>query len=449
MKRILSAILIGLLLLMNICSYALAEAENIDDPNEVAYQQAVEWFSLGEYEQAKEAFLALEDYQDSADRVAKIDEIIPTLDREINIEETEYYLYQGNKTKLEPTVNKLTEDAQDDTSIIFSTSDQKVAKVAKDGTITAAQPGNAYVFCKAADNEYILKAVTVHVVKSVSRIILSANKYDLSLPEQNGNSIGQLTVKIEPEDAYVQTGKWSSNNDEIVTVDQDGNLKAVSTGRAVITFTSDDESKGKKMATCNVNVVQAVTGLALAETSGTIFVGKQLQLKPTFEPEKVTNKALTWTTSNESIAIVTANGMVKGIAPGEATITASSSDGPSVQFKATVKIAPVTLKITGKAKCIARNHVGKHWSKEFELNGEPIKGTAKITVENGDTITIECTITENDANPESGTFSRKIEITPEIMTKGISIEETVWVTENGGRYSGNSAEWRVEFSIKP
>jgi len=140
---------------------------------------------------------------------------------------------------------------------------------------------------------------------------------------------------------------------------------------------------------------------------------------------------------------------VKGISTGEAVITATSPDGPIAQYTATVKIAPVTLKISAKAKCIAKNHVGNKWTKEFYLNQDQFKGNGKIKVENGETFSVGCIITENDANPEDDGFTEIIEVTPEIMQKGTTIEKMVYVTENGGRYSGNSAEWKVTITIKP
>ena len=72
-----------------------------------------------------------------------------------------------------------------------------------------------------------------------------------------------------------------------------------------------------------------------------------------------------------------------------------------------------------------------------------------MTVENGDTITVGCWIAENDANPDEDGFTETIQITPEIIKKGTKIEQTVYVTENGGRYSGYSAEWSVVITIKP
>lgn len=420
-----------------------------DNINQQDYEFAELLFSEGKYEEASTAFLVLGSYKDSSERVNTIQEITASIDREIIFPESEYTVLPGQKVVLDPVVNMLSQDSEEESVLVYTSDNQNAARISKDGTVTAGQPGEAVIHCVAKDNPYIMSDVTIHVAKNVNRIVLSANKADLSVPEQNGNSTTQLTFRIEPEDAYIQTGTWSSNNESVATVDQEGNVQAIGAGRAVLTFTSDDNSKGKKTATCNVNVVQAVTSLELEETSGIIYVGKTMQLKPTIQPKNAANKKLVWTSSNENIATVNANGTVKGIDVGNVTITASSADGPSVSYKATVKIAPVTLKVTGTARCIAKNHVGNSWSKGFYLNNEDIKGTGKVLVENGDKITVGCWITEEDKYPDTGGFSKTIEITPEIMTKGIKIEETVWVTENGGRYSGCSAEWYVVITIKP
>lgn len=100
-----------------------------------------------------------------------------------------------------------------------------------------------------------------------------------------------------------------------------------------------------------------------------------------------------------------------------------------LEYSATVKMPPVTLKVSGSAKCVARNHVGNNWSKGFTVNGEEFRSTGKVPVELGDTITVGCWIEEDDKNPDWDGFTEKILITPEIMTKGTKLERTVYVTE--------------------
>ena len=283
---------------------------------------------------------------------------------------------------------------------------------------------------------------------SVRKVTLNTTQMTLTYPSE-GNNEGALIAAIDPEYATIQTGMWTSSNEAVATVDQVGNVTATGAGNAVITFTSDDNSKGKKSATCKVRVVQAVTAVEMKETSGTVYVGKPIQLKATVQPQKAANKKLEWYSSNEEIATVSTNGQVKGLKPGDVTITAKSPDGPSAEYHATVEMKPVTLKVSGTAKCVAKNHVGNSWAKALFLNDEQVKGTGKVTVKDGDRITVEWVIEEYDKYPDTGNYYEVIDITPEIMTKGLTLEATVWVTENGGRYSGNSAEWRVTVTIKP
>ena len=268
---------------------------------------------------------------------------------------------------------------------------------------------------------------------SVRKVTLNTTQMTLVYPSE-GNNEGFLVASIDPVYATIQTGMWTSSNEAVATVDPAGNVTATGAGNAV---------------SCKVRVAQAVTAVEMKETSGTITVGKPVQLKATVQPQKAANKKLEWYSSNEEIATVSTNGQVKGLKPGEVTITAKSADGPSAEYHATVEMKPVTLKVSGKAKCIAKNHVGNSWAKTLFLNDEQVKGTGKVTVKDGDRITVEWVIEEYDKYPDTGNYYEVIDITPEIMTKGLTLEATVWVTENGGRYSGNSAEWRVTVTIKP
>ena len=417
--------------------------------NQAEYNRAEQLFAKGLFAEAEQAFSDLGTYSDSAERALQVGEILFSLNREIVFPETEYYLFQGDKIRLEPEIRKLREEAADSTTLNYQSDNPQAVRVGKDGTVNAVKCGDAILLCEAADNPYIKTEITVHVVKSVNRILLDTNRIDLSVPEQNGNSIGKITVTTDPADAFVQTGVWSSSQEEVARVDSEGRIRAVGIGKAVITFTSDDTSKGKKTATCTVNVTQAVTALSLPETSGTIHVGKAVRLTPTIEPQNAGNKKLIWTSEDEKIATVNANGEIRGRQSGTTIITVASPDGPSAQYEAVVRIGPTALRVSVTAKCVARNRVGSKWEQTYYLEGKAIKGSGKVTVAEGDTFEIGCTIRENDRKPEEGGFTETVEATPELLTKGTRIEKTVLVTENEGKYSGNTAEWKVVFTIKP
>ena len=100
-----------------------------------------------------------------------------------------------------------------------------------------------------------------------------------------------------------------------------------------------------------------------------------------------------------------------------------------------------TLKITGKAKCIAKNSVGNDWTKTFYINGEEFNGTKKLAVNVGDTISLGCKIVEHDKYPDVGQFTESIQITSDMISKGFTLTKTVYVKEGHGRYAGNRAEY--------
>lgn len=81
--------------------------------------------------------------------------------------------------------------------------------------------------------------------------------------------------------------------------------------------------------------VVRVTGVKLDKTDVVIDVGSTIQLTATVEPADATNKNLTWSSSDESIATVDQTGKVKGIAAGKATVTVTTEDG---NFTATCEV---------------------------------------------------------------------------------------------------------------
>ena len=79
--------------------------------------------------------------------------------------------------------------------------------------------------------------------------------------------------------------------------------------------------------TCKVKVTQSVTGVTLDKDSLTLTEGETATLAATVEPEEAINKTVTWSTSDESVATVDANGTVTAVSAGTATITVTTEDG--------------------------------------------------------------------------------------------------------------------------
>ena len=138
------------------------------------------------------------------------------------------------------------------------------------------------------------------------------------------NSKKKLEVIIEPKTATNQAVKYESSNSSILSIDEKGNMQALQTGEVVITITSEDNKKIK--AECRVSVVISATGLTLNYENIEVNTKKTVQLVGTIEPSNTTLNSLNWASSNENIAYVDDNGLVRGIKEGEATITATTTE---------------------------------------------------------------------------------------------------------------------------
>ncbi len=121
---------------------------------------------------------------------------------------------------------------------------------------------------------------------------------------------------------------WASSNESIVTVSQEGVVKAVSQGKAFITVTSSD---GSNIAdTCEVTVIKLVSDIVLEDSVVTLSEGDSIRLQAKVSPESADNRQLIWSSSDETIVTVSQDGVVNAISQGKAFITVTSLDGSNI-----------------------------------------------------------------------------------------------------------------------
>lgn len=143
-----------------------------------------------------------------------------------------------------------------------------------------------------------------------------------------------LTATVDPENASDKTITWSSSNPEVASV-EDGKVEAIAPGTAIITAAT---SNGLT-ATCTVTVDAkeiAVAGISLDITEKTLTEGDSFTLTATVEPADASDKTVTWTSSDASVATV-ADGVVTAVAPGAAVITATTANGLNASCTVTVE----------------------------------------------------------------------------------------------------------------
>lgn len=206
--------------------------------------------------------------------------------------------------------------------------DDSIASVDANGVITGIKGGNTIVTLTSADGKFSAKCpVTVNQP-------LKAIKMDDIALETNGHTSETVAYTLEPADT-TEDDVILSVADESVAKLEGNKLVAVSDGTTKITATS-----GIVKTSAKVTVGKAIESITLDSNEGVLTVGNTHTIKATVFPEDATDKAVTWKSSDESIATVDAEGNVTAKDTGNVTIMAVNSDGDvSADYALTVNKA--------------------------------------------------------------------------------------------------------------
>lgn len=135
----------------------------------------------------------------------------------------------------------------------------------------------------------------------------------------------QIVAIVSPSNSVDKSIKWSSSDDNVVTIDESGNIKAKKVGNATIIATTSNGKTAKCIVTVE-NKVVAIKSISLSSTDIVLGVGDSTTLKVKITPSNSTEHKITWTSSNPSVATVK-DGVVKAISVGNTLITAKTSNG--------------------------------------------------------------------------------------------------------------------------
>lgn len=113
---------------------------------------------------------------------------------------------------------------------------------------TTYSKGTYQVAFENESGESAKVAVPEFKTKAVGVVSVSLNKSTLELETEQTDT---LTVTVSPNEADNKNVSFSSDNEDVATVDDSGSVLAISPGTATITVTSED---GNKQATCEVTV---------------------------------------------------------------------------------------------------------------------------------------------------------------------------------------------------
>lgn len=183
---------------------------------------------------------------------------------------------------------------------------------------------------KDYDGNVKTDSVKVNVINSNQPVLVSSIALSPTSVTLNPNGTYKFNVTVSPNNATNKGVIWSSNDTNVVSVDQNGNIKALKEGTAKIRVTAQDGSGKYVEASVTVesskptNVL--VTGVSLNASTVKMYVGQSYQLIHTIKPSNATNKGVTWSSSNTNVVSVS-NGKIVGKSSGKARITVTTNDG--------------------------------------------------------------------------------------------------------------------------
>lgn len=247
--------------------------------------------------------------------------------KSVTLSETSLTMYAGDSHTLSATV--MPADATDKT-LNWSSSNNGVATVDTNGAIKAIAYGKTTITATCVSNNTIKATCEVTVYAHTTGIELSATNKQLFVGESF--TLTGKTLPLSTTDGKIE---WSVSNDKVIKRNADGSILALAEGVADVIATSVD---GGHTAKCTVTVKNKILpeSITLDLQSTTMYVGDNRTLKATVLPADATDKSLKWSSYNNKVATVDADGVVTAQGYGKATIAVSCIANSSI--KATCEV---------------------------------------------------------------------------------------------------------------
>lgn len=251
----------------------------------------------------------------------------------------------GGKVWIQKFVDNSSSTLLVDKTIAWESSDLTVATVDANGKVTAVAAGSASIKAKCDGAEATCAVTVVADTNAITAIDVTTDKTEVKVGQTAQLSVTYTAEKPDKDITDDKTVSYTSSDETIATVDATGKVTAVKPGKVTITASV---LNGTITDTIEITVpVVPVTNIGLAVSKTDLDKGDVVNIITTINPTDTTeDKTITWTSSNEKVATVDANGTVTAVGGGNATITATvGTIKASLDFKVT-EVKTVVKKTT-------------------------------------------------------------------------------------------------------
>ncbi|MBL0170617.1 MAG: Ig-like domain-containing protein [Gemmatimonadaceae bacterium] len=254
-------------------------------------------------------------------------------------------LSEGSSIALQVTARDANNRPITDRTVFWSSNDSTIARVSSAGLVSALRPGSAQI-AASVDGRSAVAQLTV-TARGVASVQVTP-----TTPSLLKGGFLQLTARTLDETGALLTGRpvfWGSSDAKVAVVDVAGLVTGIAPGVATVTATSESRTAAVGVTVSPV----PVSSVQLTPTRDSVVLGQATQLTAT--PRDSTGARLddlvTFTTNAGSIATVSSSGLVLGISPGTAIVTASSG-GKSATATIIVQPRPVGAVIVSPAQSL-------------------------------------------------------------------------------------------------
>lgn len=314
-------------------------------------------------------------------------------------------------------------EAAEKLTLEWTSSNEDVATVDENGMVTAVGAGEADITAS-------IKDANISSTTHVKVVILPT---DVDAPDAlelytNGENEKELNAKIVPEDATEVKLAYTSSDEGVATVDENGLVTAVADGECTITayivadvpvtaetatqetaavvVNTEDETANTEAeasdsdavatmpedladvdsafgvvpdglsATTKVTVSTKVEKIELDKTEGILYVGNSVTVNAAVTPDNATDTTVTWSSSDESVATVDETGKITAVATGNATITATSEDDSSVSANYELTVQQKKAAATTKNNYSGSTSAGTSTAPSYTAPTQPVTPSA-------------------------------------------------------------------------
>jgi len=246
-------------------------------------------------------------------------------------------------------------------NIKFESSDEEIMTVSSQGVLTAHKEGVVTIYALSLDGKF---------TSSLTYIVSNVNATKIETTRQIEmlmNSTYQIQANVFPTNTTNKTLSYKSNNPDIVSVSENGEVTSHNIGTAEIEITC-----GNANVKCYVTVLpQKIESLSSDEQFILLNLNEEKELQIKISPENATFNRLFYSSSNEEVVSVV-NGKIKAIALGTAVITVKTIDNIKYDFYVVISMPEEKVNIRSDFENIIIDEINQMYSLNLSSDEEKL-----------------------------------------------------------------------------